>query len=83
MTREDLIALRKRLGLNQSEMAEAIGLKIRAYSNIETGDAELRQMHILAAERAAIDIAMERGDPLAIPAHIRSKIAAVYHALNG
>ncbi|ESZ15606.1 hypothetical protein X727_15685 [Mesorhizobium sp. L103C119B0] len=46
--------LRNDLGLTQTQMAEELGLKLRAYQEIEGGKATLRRMHILAAERVAL-----------------------------
>ena len=54
MNTEELIAVRKALTLNQTQMAEELGLKLRAYQDIENGTATLRKMHILAAERFAL-----------------------------
>ncbi|MER8827216.1 helix-turn-helix domain-containing protein [Mesorhizobium sp. M0938] len=54
MNTDELIAVRKALVLNQTQMAEELGLKLRAYQDIESGTATLRKMHIMAAERFAL-----------------------------
>lgn len=67
----DLIALRKSLGLTQTQMAERIGLKLRSYQDLEGDRAAIRDIHMRAAERAALDVAVERGNPMLAPASIR------------
>lgn len=54
MTLDELTNLRHDLGLTQTQMADELGLKLRAYQEIEAGKAALRKMHILAAERVAL-----------------------------
>lgn len=73
MTVQDLIALRNTLGINQTEMAEEIGLSLRAYQAIEGGESQLRKLHILAAERAALSRAVEVGNPMLAPANVRKE----------
>lgn len=68
---KDLAALRKALGLTQSEMAEQIGLSPRAYHDVESGKAPYRLTHRLAAERAALALAVERRNPMLAPAAVR------------
>lgn len=64
-----LIAMRKGLGLTQAEMAAALGMGVRAFSDIETGKSECRPIHIMAAERLTLRLAVERdsADLLAAP----------------
>ena len=64
MTAEELVALRKSLGLTQSEMAELMGMKTRAFQEIENGRSPVREIHRLAAERGALHLAAERGEPI-------------------
>jgi transcriptional regulator with XRE-family HTH domain len=71
MTPEEIETLRKKLGLTQAQMAEAIGLGLRAYQDLASGKASIRPIHVKAAERAALDIAVERGDPMLAPATVR------------
>ena len=54
MTVDELKILREELGLNQRQMAAEIGLKLRAYQNIETGQSQLRKLHQPAVERVAL-----------------------------
>jgi len=57
----DLMTLRVALGYTQTQMAEAIGLKLRAYQDLEGGKSPIRTMHILAIERVALARAVEQG----------------------
>ena len=71
MTLEDIVGHRKALGLTQTEMAERIGLGMRAYQDIETGASKLRPIHVAAVERASLALAIERGNPMLAPAAVR------------
>jgi len=66
-----LLLNRKALRLTQAEMAERMGLSMRGYQDIETGKAELRKIHILAFERAALTRAIESSKPMSAPPSIR------------
>lgn len=68
MTSEELITLRKAFGITQTEMAERIGLKLRAYQDLEAGKSEVRKIHDEAVAMVSLHIAVERGNPmLALP----------------
>ena len=71
MILEDFVGHRKTLGLTQTEMAGRIGLGLRAYQDIEAGVSKLRPIHVAAAERVALALAVERGDPMLAPAGVR------------
>lgn len=49
MTGEDLKALRKTLGLTQAQMGVKMGLSLRAYTEVENHDGEIRTIHENAA----------------------------------
>jgi len=57
MTLAELIELRNRLDLSQTQMAEQLGLSLRAYQEIENGRAVFRRIHALAVERIALRFA--------------------------
>jgi len=57
-----LISMRKRIGSTQAEMARALGMGPRAYSDLETGNSRCRTVHILAAERLTLREAAQHGD---------------------
>lgn len=83
MTPNDLAALRRELGINQSEMAERIGMRLRAYQDIEGGLSKLRPIHVAAAERAALALAVERRSPMLAPASIRSQALDLVALIRG
>jgi transcriptional regulator with XRE-family HTH domain len=72
MTNDELAFLRRGMKFTQTEMADRLGLSIRAYSMIEVGNATLRPIHILAVERVAIDRAVELANPMIAPAGVRN-----------
>jgi transcriptional regulator with XRE-family HTH domain len=68
---DDLIALRKDLGLTQQEMAAQLDMALRSYQAIETGESGYRHIHRLAVERAALTIAADNKAPMLPPASVR------------
>jgi DNA-binding XRE family transcriptional regulator len=82
MTKEELIALRKSLGLTQADMAERIGLGLRAYQSVEN-EGTLRRLHELAAERVALEIAVERANPMLAPVDVRREALALARMVIG
>lgn len=83
MTRDELARLRKSLGLTQADMADRVGLSPRAYQDIENGRSVLRPVHAHAAERVALAVAVERGDPMMAPASIRREALALVRLITG
>jgi transcriptional regulator with XRE-family HTH domain len=69
--KEDLISLRKDLGLTQQEMADQLDMALRSYQGIEAGESEYRYIHRLAAERAALAIAADKKEPMLAPVPVR------------
>jgi DNA-binding XRE family transcriptional regulator len=69
--KEDLIELRKDLGLTQQEMANQLDMALRSYQAIEAGESAYRYIHRLAVERAALTIAAEKKAPLLAPVTVR------------
>lgn len=70
----DLLALRKSLGLNQADMAKRMGLGSRAYFGLEVDPRTIRPRHIMLAERASLDVAIEKKDPMLAAATLRQKM---------
>lgn len=62
MSAEELVKLRKTIGLNQTEMAASMGMSKSALVAVETGVATMRRIHQLAAERIAIAVAAARAE---------------------
>jgi transcriptional regulator with XRE-family HTH domain len=69
--KEDLIGLRKDLGLTQQEMARRLDMALRSYQAIEAGESEYRYIHRLAAERVALMVAADKKTPAVVPASVR------------
>ena len=69
--KEDLVALRKDLGLTQQEMADHLDMALRSYQGIEAGESEYRYIHRLAAERVALAIAADKKEPRLAPFPVR------------
>lgn len=67
ITRDQMVAIRRRLEFTQPTMAEEMGLSKSAYVAIETGVATFRKIHALAAERVAEKWAHQLGRPEIIP----------------
>ncbi len=70
--KEDLVNLRKELGLTQQEMADRLDMALRGYQGIEAGESEYRYIHRLAAERVALAIAADKKAPRLAPAPVRA-----------
>jgi transcriptional regulator with XRE-family HTH domain len=68
---DDLISLRRDLGLTQQEMAARLDMALRSYQAIETGESAYRYIHRLAVERAALAIAADNKAPMLAPASVR------------
>lgn len=73
MTPAELADLRRTLGLRQADMAERMGLGLRAYQGLEDDGRELLDRHERLALSVALDVALERRDPMLAPAAIRRK----------
>jgi len=69
--KDDLVNLRLDLRLTQQEMAERLGMALRSYQDIEAGESKYRFIHRLAAERVALALAVDRGDPDLAPIPLR------------
>lgn len=83
MTKEDFVALRKSLGLTQTELGERIGLGLRALQDIEAGKTPVRPSHALAAERVALALAVERGEPMLAPIGVRREALELARLIAG
>jgi transcriptional regulator with XRE-family HTH domain len=65
---------RSDLGLTQSQMAEALGMSLRGYQDLEAGKSEYRKIHQLAVERLGLKLAVERNDLTLAGVEIRRDI---------
>jgi transcriptional regulator with XRE-family HTH domain len=69
--KEDLIQLRKDMGLTQQQMADELDMALRSYQSIEAGESEYRFIHRLAAERVALMRAADTKAPMLAPQSVR------------
>lgn len=58
----DFAGLRKRLGLNQAEMANRMGLGSRAYFTLEQDPSAINARHIMLAQMVSLKEAVARSD---------------------
>jgi transcriptional regulator with XRE-family HTH domain len=68
---EELMALRKTLGLTQAEMASEMGLSARAYQDVEASSGPISRRNRNAAERVSLRIAVLKANPDSAVAQIR------------
>jgi len=66
------MTFRKNAELTQAGLAELIGLSLRAYQELESGNTPIRPLHVLAIERAAEKIAVEMKKPTLAPQNVRT-----------
>jgi transcriptional regulator with XRE-family HTH domain len=77
----NLPALRGKLGLDQEQMAERMGLAPQVYRELEAAPEKVQRLHALLAHMASLDVAIERGEPRLASTTIREKIIA-WHQLQ-
>ena len=77
----NLPALRGKLGLDQAEMAERMGLEAQVYLELEAGPEKVQRRHAMLAHMASLDLAIERGEPKLASTTMREKILA-WHRLQ-
>jgi transcriptional regulator with XRE-family HTH domain len=83
MTAAELLAYREAAGITQTELADRIGLTSRPYQDIEGGRTKVQRRHVLAFERAALALALERGDINLAPPAIRRDALALARLITG
>ena len=77
-----LLSLRGRLRLTQQQMADGLGMSLRAYSDLENGKAKVRLIHVMAAERLALRAGADR-DPAMAPEGVRRDALKLVEATRG
>jgi DNA-binding XRE family transcriptional regulator len=82
MTADELIALRRACGLTQTEFAERVGMTLRPYQSLESGG-EMLPRHVLAIERAALAIAVEKKAPMLAPPSVRRDALELCRLITG
>ena len=58
----NLPALRGKLGLDQAQMAERMGLDAAVYVELEASPGKVQRRHAMLAHLASLDVAIERGN---------------------
>lgn len=71
---EELLALRKALGFNQTQMAHTIDLSLREYQALEWGEKEIHDLYLRALERIAMQYAVHLGDPRMVPQVLQDEV---------
>ena len=82
MTVDEFTALRQSLGLRQRDFAAALGISLRSLQEVEHGDRPMRLYISLAAERVALTVAIERGQPMLAPSTIRRDAMRIVHDMQ-
>ncbi|CAM5657664.1 hypothetical protein MAUB1S_11445 [Mycolicibacterium aubagnense] len=77
LTPESLAALRAVLGFNQTEMANRIGLGLRAYQDLEGNKSTIRKTHILAIERVVLSEAARQANLGLLPPEVMQDVLVV------
>jgi transcriptional regulator with XRE-family HTH domain len=77
----NLPALRGKLGLEQAQMAERMGLALERYLDLEASPDKVQRRHAMLAHLASLEVAIERGQPSLASTTMREKILA-WHRLQ-
>ncbi len=75
--------VRDGLRFTQSEMANAMGLSLRAYQDIESGASKLRGLDVLAAERVSLKHAIQLNNPMAATSTVRKDALELSRMIRG
>lgn len=78
-----LRGVREILGLGQTEMAKRMGLSLRNYQRLETGEREVGRRHIRLAELVALEVAIEKKDPDLVPEELLRKATTLLAMITG
>jgi transcriptional regulator with XRE-family HTH domain len=73
--------LRKRLGFNQAEMANRMGLGARTYWSLEENPGSINVRHAKLAEMVALELAVERQDASLAPPRV-ADLARAFAAIG-
>jgi transcriptional regulator with XRE-family HTH domain len=72
-TPEHLIKTRKACKLSQGDMAGFMGMGRSAYADLENGKSTVRGIHVAAADRVSLLMAVVNRDPMMASAMIRKE----------
>jgi predicted transcriptional regulator len=71
MTPTELVELRNKCGLTQSQMALSVDMSLRNYQKLESGTVPIRRIHDMAFYYVALHRAVENRAPMNAPAAVR------------
>ncbi|TBB44202.1 XRE family transcriptional regulator [Rhizobium ruizarguesonis] len=77
MTAQELIAMRKKMQMTQTQIAKAMGLSLRGYQKLEDGESNIREVYRLALERLSLTSAAEHRDVTNAVVSVRREAAIV------
>jgi transcriptional regulator with XRE-family HTH domain len=83
LTPEYLINARKACRLTQDEMAGHMGISKSAYADLEKGRTPIRGIHIAAADRVSLSIAVDTNNPMAATPLVRKEAIELARLLTG
>ena len=83
MTGEELKALRITLGVNQTTMAEGMGLSLRGYQDVESLPHQIMTRHRRMAEWFSFDQAVKQRNPMLTTNGMRQKALELVRLLVG
>lgn len=83
MTKDDAVALRKKLGLTQQELAAELGITGRSWQDVESGKTRLKKLHRLALEMIALERAEAVGDLNMATARVRRIALGLARQITG
>lgn len=69
--RSQLSNIRRDLGVTQAEFASAMGVPFRTFQDLEAGISAFRMIHRRAAERAAMEIAVNTRQVSKLPDYLK------------
>ena len=72
----NLPALRGKLGLDPTQMAERMGLDTQEFLELEATPEKVGRRHAMLAHLASLDVAIERGQPGLASTTMREKMLA-------
>ncbi len=76
-----LKALRDRFTISQREFAQWMGVPLRTYEDLESGRTPIREIHVRAAQMAALLIAEEKDEATKLPQDLQDIVAKLHQEI--
>lgn len=83
MTPDELIERRKKMLMTQAQLAELLGMSLRGYQKLESGESPIKLVYGLAMDRAALMLAVARGEVDVAPPSVRHDALELVHLITG